>query len=238
VVSVRRILRRMANDESKRSGRIAQIRSVYRMAKKSDPRIGLIVLGVLLAVFALFLVIGFVIGHPILLGIFGFLIGFLLATIVFGRRAERAAFSQVEGQTGAAMAVLNALRRGWTVTAVVAAAPRTQDVVHRAVGRPGVVLVAEGNPNRVTQLVAGEKRRLGRLLGDVPVYDFVVGDGPGQVPLRRLQSTMVKLPRNLRKDQVVEVNNRLRALGDIQQKMMPKGPIPKNIKLPRGPKLK
>src|SRR5262245_3997761 len=69
----------MANDESKRSGRIAQIRSVYRMAKKSDPRIGLIVLGVLLAVFALFLVIGFVIGHPILLGIFGFLVGFLLA---------------------------------------------------------------------------------------------------------------------------------------------------------------
>jgi hypothetical protein len=72
----------------------------------------------------------------------------------------------------------------------------------------------------------------------VPVYDFVVGDGPGQVPLRRLQSTMVKLPRNLRKDQVAEVNNRLRALGDLQQKMMPKGPIPKNIKLPRGPKLR
>jgi hypothetical protein len=72
----------------------------------------------------------------------------------------------------------------------------------------------------------------------VPVYDFVVGDGPGQVPLRRLQSTMVKLPRNLRKDQVAEVNNRLRALGDVQQKMMPKGPIPKNIKLPRGPKLR
>jgi Domain of unknown function (DUF4191) len=231
----------MANDDSQRSGRIAQIRSVYRMAKQTDPRIGLIVFAVFLAVFALFLVIGFVFGHPILLGITGFLLGFLPATIVFGRRAERAAFAQVEGQPGAGMAVLNALRRGWTVTPVVAAAPRTQDVVHRAVGRPGVVLVAEGNPNRVAQLVMGEKRRLGRLLGDVPVYDFVVGDGPGQVPLRRLQATMTKLPRNLRKDQVAEVNNRLRALGDTQQKMMPKGPVPKNIRLPRnlrGPKIR
>jgi hypothetical protein len=208
------------------------------MAKQSDPKIGLIVFGVFVAVLAVFLVLGFVLGQPILLGSFGFLIGFLLGTIVFGRRAERAAFAQVEGKPGAAMAVLNALRRGWTVTPVVAAAPRTQDVVHRAVGRPGVVLVAEGNPNRVAQLVSGEKRRLGRLLGDVPVYDFVVGDDAGQVPLRRLQSTLVKLPRNLRKDEVTEVNNRLRALGDLQQKMMPKGPMPKNVRLPRGPKLK
>lgn len=228
----------MAKEESKRSGRVAQIRSVYRMAKQSDPKIGLIVFGIFLAVLAVFLILGFVLGQPILLGSFGFLVGFLLATIVFGRRAERAAFAQVEGQPGAAMAVLNALRRGWTVTPVVAAAPRTQDVVHRAVGRPGVVLVAEGNPNRVAQLVSAEKRRLGRLLGDVPIYDFVVGDEAGQVPLRRLQSTMVKLPKNLRKDQVAEVNNRLRALGDLQQKMMPKGPIPKNVRLPRGPKLK
>jgi hypothetical protein len=228
----------MAKEESKRSGRVAQIRSVYRMAKQSDPKIGLVVFGVFLAVLAVFLVLGFVLGQPILLGSFGFLVGFLLATIVFGRRAERAAFAQVEGQPGAAMAVLNALRRGWTVTPVVAAAPRTQDVVHRAVGRPGVVLVAEGNPNRVAQLVSAEKRRLGRLLGDVPIYDFVVGDEAGQVSLRRLRSTMVKLPRNLRKDQVAEVNNRLRALGDLQQKMMPKGPIPKNVRLPRGPKLK
>ena len=212
------------------------------MAKQTDPKIGYIIFGVFLAVFAVLLVVGFVIGHPIWLGIFGFLLGFLLATIVFGRRAERAAFAQMEGQPGAAMAVLNALRRGWTATAAVAVAPRTQDVVHRAVGRPGVVLVAEGNPNRVVQLVAGEKRRLARMLGDVPVYDFVVGNGTGQVPLRRLQSTMVKLPRNLRKDQVTEVNNRLRALGDLQQKMMPKGPLPKNIpkslRLPRGPRLR
>lgn len=227
----------MAKDESKRAGRIAQIRSVYRMSKQSDTKIGWILLGLFLGVFAVFLVLGFVLGSPWLWGIFGLPVALLATTIVFGRRAERAAFSQVEGQPGAAVAVLNALRRGWTVTPVVSAAPRTQDVVHRAVGRPGVVLIGEGSPNRVGQLVSAEKRRLARLLGDVPIYDFVVGTGDGQVLLKKLRATMVKLPRNLRKDQVREVNNRLRAIGDLQQKMMPKGPLPKNVRLPRGPKI-
>lgn len=220
-----------------RSGRIAQIRSVYRMTKQSDRWIGLILLAWFLAVFAFFVVLGLVLGPPWFFFPLGFLAGLLAATIVFGRRAERAAFSQVEGKPGAAVGVLNALRRGWTVTPVVSAAPRTQDVVHRAVGRPGVVLIGEGSPNRVSQLLSAEKRRLARLLGDVPIYDLVVGNGEGQVPLKKLRNTMIRLPRNLRRDQVREVNNRLRAIGDGQQQMMPKGPMPKNIRLPRGPKL-
>lgn len=227
----------MAKDE-KKQGRIAQIRAVYRMSKQSDPKIGWIIFGSFLAVFALFLVLGFIIGRPWFLGIIGFPLALLVATIIFGRRAERAAFGQVEGKPGAALAVLNALRRGWTVTPVVSAAARTQDVVHRAVGRPGVVLVGEGAPNRVRQLIGAEKRRLARLLGDVPIYDVIVGNGEKQVPLKRLRATLVKLPRNLDKRQVREVNNRLKAIGDAQQQLMPKGPIPKNLRIPRGPNIR
>ena len=91
--------------------------------------------------------------------------------IVFGRRAERAAFGQMEGQPGAAAAVLDNVGRGWTTTPAVAM-NRSQDVVHRAVGKAGIVLVAEGNPNRVKSLLAAEKKKMARIVADVPVHDM------------------------------------------------------------------
>ncbi len=130
--------------------------------------------------FGVFLAIGFLIGHPIYLGILGLLLAFLATAIVFGRRAERAAFGQMEGQPGAAAAVLDNVGRGWTTTPAVAM-NRSQDVVHRAVGKAGIVLVAEGNPNRVKSLLAAEKRKMARIVADVPVHDLLVGTGEGQV---------------------------------------------------------
>ena len=41
---------------------------------------------------------------------------------------------------------------------------RSQDVVHRAVGKAGIVLVAEGNPNRVKGLLAAEKKKMARIV--------------------------------------------------------------------------
>jgi hypothetical protein len=180
------------------------------------------------------LAIGFLVGHPVYLGILGFMAGFLTATIVFGKRAEKAAFSQVEGQPGAAAAALNMLRRGWAVTPAVAVT-RNQDIVHRAVGRPGVVLIGEGAPTRVQALLATEKKKVARYVPDVPVYDVQAGNAEGQVPLRRLNNHLMKLPRNLTNTQVTEVNRRLKAIGTMPLPV-PKGPMPKNVRMPRGPR--
>jgi hypothetical protein len=225
----------MARKVGKKPGRARQLVATYRMTSKVDPRVGLWMAVTGLGVFALLLGIGFLVNHPVYFGVFGFLTGLLATLIVFGRRAERAAYSQVEGQVGAAAAVLNGLRRGWTVTPAVAIT-KNQDAVHRAVGRPGVVLVAEGAPSRVGNLLAAEKRRTTRFVGDIPVYDVVVGDGDGQVPLRKLNRHLQKLPRNLRPGQVTELNNRLRALTSTNVPI-PKGPLPKNMRLPRGGKI-
>lgn len=232
---VPRILSRMARkDTSETPGRLKQIRLAYQMTKRVDPKVGLIVAAVGIVTFGAVLAIGFLIGHPVYAGILGFLLAFLGMAIVFGRRAERAAFGQMEGQIGAAAAVLNNLRRGWTVTPAVAA-NRNQDVVHRAVGRAGIVLVGEGNPNRLKGLLASEKKRMARIVVDVPVTDIVVGNGEGQVPLKKLQTTLVKLPRVIPAAQVTEVNDRLRALGDLVSNMpLPKGPMPRNIRMPKG----
>ncbi|WP_370150928.1 DUF4191 domain-containing protein [Streptacidiphilus sp. EB129] len=218
-------------------GRIKQIRLAYTMTKRVDPKIGLIIAGIGLGTFAVLLVIGFLIGHPIYLGILGLFAGVLGAVVVFGRRAEKAAFGQMDGQPGAAAAVLNNIRRGgWTVTPVVAAT-RQQDAVHRAVSRQGIVLVGEGNINRLRPLMAAEKRKMSRVVGDVPVTDIIVGEDEGQIPLKKLQLHLTRMPRTLPASQVTQINDRLRAMGDLMANApIPKGPLPKGARMPKGGK--
>jgi hypothetical protein len=219
---------------SENPGRLKQIALTYTMTRRSDPKIGWILGGVGIVVFGVLLGVGFLVGHPLYLGVLGFLLAFLAAAILFGRRAEKAAFGQMEGQPGAAAAVLENVGRGWNVTPAVAM-NRNQDVVHRAVGKAGIVLVAEGNPNRVRSLLASEKRKMSRVAGDVPVHDLVVGDDEGQVPLKKLRTSMLKLPRVLTGSQVTQTNDRLRAMGDLMTNMpIPKGPMPKGMRMPRG----
>lgn len=212
-------------------GRLKQIAQTYKMTRRVDSKVGLVVAGVGIVVFGVLLAVGFAIGHPVYAGILGFVLAFLAMAIVFGRRAERAAFGQMEGQPGAAAAVLENVR-GWTVTPAVAM-NRNQDVVHRAVGKAGIVLVGEGNPNRLRGLLAAEKKRMARTVADAPVHDFVIGEGEDQVPLKKLRTRLMKLPRVLPGAQVTAVNDRLRALGDLMSNMpVPKGPV--NMRPPRG----
>jgi hypothetical protein len=152
--------------------------------------------------------------------------GLLAGTFWFGRRAMRAAYSQIEGQAGAAAAVIGSMRGGWTVTPGIAV-NKNQDVISRVVGKPGVILVAEGPPSRVSHMLANERKKTARWVPEVPIYEVQVGDGEGQVRLTKLQKTLTKLPRNLRGKEIVEVRRRLDAVGNAMQAMpVPKGPMP------------
>ncbi|KJS53911.1 DUF4191 domain-containing protein [Streptomyces rubellomurinus] len=225
----------MARETSENPGRLKQIGRAYKMTKEVDPKIGLIIAGVGLLTFGVFLAIGFAIDHPIYLGILGFIVAVLTVAIVFGRRAERAAFGQMEGQPGAVAAVLDNIRRGWSSSTTPVAITRNQDAVYRAVGRAGIALIGEGNPNRVRQLLASEKKKMARIVGDIPVHDIVVGNSEGEVPLKKLQIHLMRLPRAITAAQVTETNDRLRALGDLLSKApIPKGPMPKGARMPKG----
>lgn len=221
-------------DGAANPGRLKQIALTYKMTRRVDPKVGLVVAGVGIAVFGVILALGFLIDHPVYAGILGFLLAFLAMAIIFGRRAEKAAFGQMEGQPGAAAAVLENIGRGWQVTPAVAM-NRSQDVVHRAVGKAGIVLVGEGNPNRLKSLLAAEKKKMTRVVPDAPVHDVIVGDDEGRVPLKKIRTTLLKLPRVLPGAQVTVVNDRLRALGDLMSNMpVPKGPMPKGMRMPKG----
>ncbi|ROR90404.1 DUF4191 domain-containing protein [Nocardioides aurantiacus] len=216
-------------------GRIAQIRQSYTMTKKSDPKIGLILLGTFLlaglAGFALMLLIFRTLWFPILIGV---LVGLFAVLVVFGRRAATAAYKQIEGRPGAAAAALQQLRRGWKTDPAVAV-NKQQDIVTRVVGRPGIVLIGEGNPTRLKGLLASERRRHERVAREVPIHELVVGREPGQVPLPKLTKTVQKLGKEVKPAQLTDVLARIKAIDAHRSAVpMPKGPIPTSMKGQRG----
>jgi Domain of unknown function (DUF4191) len=214
-------------------GRIQQLRIAAGMVRKSNPWALPIVAGAGVGVLLVCVLVGLFTGLIAVLAPLGVLGGLLAAMIIFGRFAQSAQYAAVEGQPGAAAAILQTMRGGWTVTPAVAA-NRNMDVVHRVVGKPGVVLVGEGSPNRLPSLLAAEKKRISRVAYDVPIYDLQVGNEEGQVPIRRLQRKLMRLPRNLKGQAVAELNFRLKALPASFQ--APKGPPPKSGRLPKPPR--
>ncbi len=139
------------------------------------------------------------------------LTGTLAALIVFNVRARRAMYGAIDGQLGAAAAILSQMRGAWFVTPAVAVNSK-QDLVHRVVGRPGIVLVGEGAPQRVKGLLAQERKRLSRAVGDVPIHTLVAGDDEDCVPLKKLQARINKLPAKVGRKDVARLERRLKPL--------------------------
>ena len=224
-----------ADGDPAAAGRIKQLRMVAGIVRKANPKALPIVFGIFVGVIALAVVIGLVTGTVAFLAPLGVVLGLMGAMIVFGRFAQSAQYSTIAGQPGAAAAVLQSMRGNWTVTPAIAA-NKSMDIVHRTVGKPGVVLVGEGSPNRLPSLLAAEKKRVSRVALDVPIYDLQVGDEEGQIPIRKLQRHIMKLPRNLKGPAIADLNFRLKALP--QQLQMPKGPVPRGARMPKAPRPK
>ncbi|HTX27199.1 MAG TPA: DUF4191 domain-containing protein [Streptosporangiaceae bacterium] len=221
--------------EMANAGRIKQIRMVAGLVHRANPKAMPIVFGSGLGIVAVLVIVGLFTGLAPLLIPLGVLLGLLTGMILFGRFAQSAQYSAIEGQPGAAAAVMENMRGNWTVTPAIAA-NRNMDVVHRAVGRPGVILVGEGSPARLASLLAAEKKRVARVAYEVPIFEFQVGDENGQIPLSKLQRKIMRLPRNLKPAAVSDLNHRLKALQPSLQ--APKGPIPRNLRQPKMPRPK
>jgi Domain of unknown function (DUF4191) len=231
----------MARNKTKKDpnkpGRIAQIRQSYQMTKTSDPKIGLILLGtfVIAALFAFAVMLLLFRGSSLVFPIvFGVLFGTLGVLIVFGRRAQAAAISQIEGKPGAAAASLGMLKRGWKIEPAIGVT-KQQDVVTRVVGPPGIVLIGEGNVNRLRPLLSSERRRHERVASETTIHEIVVGHDPGQVPLAKLNQHVRKLGKDLKPAQMTDILQRLKALDANRSSIpMPKGPVPTSMKGMRG----
>jgi hypothetical protein len=200
------------------------MKQAYSLTRKNDPKLPWVMLIAFVAVAAVIELIAILLGSPFLFLPIAILFGLLAALIIFGRRAQGSAYRQVEGQPGAAAWVLEGMRGDWQVSSGVAGTTQL-DAVHRVLGRPGVILVGEGAPSRVRPLLAQEKKRVARIAGDTPIYDVLVGDEEGQVPLRKLSAHVMKLPRNLSGGELNALRKRLAALGGARMPV-PGGPLP------------
>lgn len=212
---------------------------VFQMTRRQDDRallyIGLglalpIIVTVLLAVF---------LSHGnafsiVLWVITGVLAGVLAALIILGRRAERAAYSQIEGQPGAVGAVLrSSLRGSWRGSEMpVAVNGKTQDAVYRATGRGGVVLISEGPQSRTKRMVDEERRKVSRVLPNVPVTILAVGPDDGSLPLHKIPRRLRSIKPTLTKAEVLAISNRLQSLEGALP--IPKGVDPLKARAPRG----
>lgn len=216
--------------KAKGPGTFAQMKQVFTMTKKTDPNIVWYMLLGSSLTFLVFLLIGLLTGNWITWVIIGLPFALLVAVIILSRRAERAAFAQIEGQPGAAGAALGSLRRGWIVEQEpVQMNPRSKALLFRALGKPGLVLVSEGSKNQVDPLIAQEKKRLRRVLPSVPVHVIYSGNGQGQTPLKDISKQMKKLPKSLTQQEVHQVNNRVSTLGNAKLGI-PKGVDPQRVR--------
>ena len=186
-------------------------------------------LGIFLGIFLVALAIGFAFNNWLTGTLVGLPVALLATTWYFSRQAMAAAYKQVEDQPGGAAAVADAMRGNWSVTPGVSVT-KNQDLVHRVVGRPGVVLISEGPPTRVEHMLTSESRRTQRFVPDVPILTMQVGTEPGQVPVAKLQKSLGKLPKSLTPAEVTAVRRRLDALANQPGGGLPKGPVPRSPK--------
>jgi len=204
-----------------------QIKETYSFARKEISFLALRLIGVFALVFAVIFGIGIAIDRKLFLGFLGFTTSLLITVFYFGKIAENAAYSSIAGQVGAAASVLNAIRGAWFVTPAVGV-DKNQNMVHRVVGRPGIILVGEGS--RPGVLLAEQRKAHARFAQGVPIHELIVGEG--DLTISNLQKTVKKISKSLRPAEVTEVRKRLEALPKTALPI-PKGPMPQGRKMSR-----
>ena len=210
-------------------GKMKQLGMVFSFTAKRDKLflpfvIGAVVLALALSV-PLYLVVG-LLAIPM-----GLMLVLLAVLIVLNLRANKAYLAEAEQSPGSSALIVENMRGDWRVTQALATTTQF-DFVHLVIGRPGVILLGEGHPARVKALIAGERKRLSKVIGSADMRDFMIGRGDGQIPLPKLRMTLMKLPRTLAGKEVNALDKRLKALTARPQ--MPKGAIPKNMRPSKG----
>ena len=226
--------RKKASTDPADMGRFKQIGRAYQLTHEHDRALPFLLLGAFLLPIAICVVVGLLWDHMFNLVLIGVMLGVLAAMIMLVRRAKAATFKRYAGQAGSAEVALQMLPKQWISTPVIAA-NRNRDVVHRTLGPGGLVLIGEGEPGRVRQLLAGEVKKHERVAYGITVTTVLMGDKEGQVPLNRLADHIRKLPKTLQPNQITDLKQRLRALDAVRPPVpMPKGPMPTNPRQVKG----
>ena len=211
-------------------GRLKQIGMVFSFTAKRDKKFVPFV-AVAAGVPIIAVIVAVILGASVIWIPIGVMAGLIGTMILLNLRSQKAMMAEAEGQPGAAASIIETMRGDWRVSPAIASTTQF-DMVHLVIGRPGVILIGEGNPSRVKGLIAQEKRRLVKVIGTADLRDYQIGNGDGQIPLNKLRTMLMKLPRTITGKDVNALDRRLTALSARPQ--MPKGAIPKNMRPSKG----
>ena len=221
-----------AAKRARRKENWVQLWQAFQMQRKQDSKLVPLMLLAVIGTGVLFFLIGLLWRGQWFMLVTGLLLGVAIALWIFSRRLQNNVYNQAAGQPGAAGWALENMRSGvgvaWRTKSAVAY--NTQmDIVHRVIGVGGIVLVGEGEPHRLRPLFQQQQKRLRRLAPGVPINTMIVGDGENQVPLRKLQSRLMKMERKYKKEDVYEIAARIEAMdaADQNRQGLPRGPLPK-----------
>jgi hypothetical protein len=226
--------RKKASTDPADMGRIRQIRRAYQLTHEYDKALPYLLLGAFLVPLAAAVTAGLLTDLLFNFVLVGLGLAVLLPMIVLVRRAKKATYRRYAGQAGSAEVAMQMLPKKWVSTPAIAA-NRNMDVVHRTLGPGGLVLIGEGEPGRVRQLLASEVKKHERVAYGVPVTTVLMGNKPGQVPLDKLADHIRKLPKKLQPNQITDIKQRLRALDAVRPIIpAPRGPMPTNPRQVKG----
>jgi hypothetical protein len=226
--------RKKASTDPADMGRFKQIGRAYQVTHEYDKKLPYLLLAAFLVPVVAFWAFHYVWDHPIYLTLLGLMVGLLLAMIMLVQRAKKATFKRYAGQAGSAEVALQMLPKQW-VSSPVIAVTRQQDAVHRTLGPGGLVLIGEGEPGRLKQLLAGEVKKHQRVAYGINVTTIVMGEKDGQVPLSKLAEHIKKMPKTLQPNQITDIRQRLRALDAVRPTMpIPRGPMPTSPRQAKG----
>jgi Domain of unknown function (DUF4191) len=226
--------RKKASNDPKDMGRIRQIIRAYQVTHEYDRALPYLMIGAFVLPIAISVVIGLLWGYAFNVIFAGVMVGLLAAMFMLVRRAKAATYKRYAGQAGSAEVALQMLPKKWVSTPAIAA-NRNRDVIHRTLGPGGLVLIGEGEPGRVRQLLASEVKKHERVAYGVTVITVIMGNKEGQVPLNKLADHIRKLPKALQPNQITDIRQRLRALDALRPPVpVPKGPMPTNSRQVKG----
>ena len=226
--------RKKASNDPKDMGRIRQMVRAYQVTHEHDRALPFLLIGAFVLPIAIGVVVGLLWGYAFNVILLGVMIGLLAAMLTLVRRAKAATYKRYAGQAGSAEVALQMLPKKWVSTPAIAA-NRNRDVIHRTLGPGGLVLIGEGEPGRVRQLLASEVKKHERVAYGVTVTTVIMGNKEGQVPLNKLADHIRKLPKVLQAHQITDIKQRLRALDALRPPVpVPKGPMPASPRQVKG----
>lgn len=201
----------------------------YKITAEVDPQLPWMLLGAFFGTLIVLTLIGVFAFRGVwwLWLILGILAGVTALLWVLLLRAKKATYTRFAGQPGSAEVALSMLdAKKWAHTSAITAT-RQLDAVHRVVGPAGIVLIGEGSPARIKQLLAAEAKKHEQVAYGVPVTTIVMGTGEGEVSLENLAGHIKKLPKKMQAAQMTDVKARLKALDAVRPKVpVPRGPMP------------